>query len=63
MSQAQFSLCFCMSLPEVSVTIAGMIDEKEVLENSNVLCMRPMSKTQIKQIIRFNKHNQSFIKY
>ena len=56
-SQAQFCLSFCMSLPEVSVTIAGMTNEKEVLENSNVLCMRPMSKTQIKQIIRFNKHN------
>ena len=61
-SQAQFCLSFCMSLPEVSVTIAGITNEKEVLENSNVLCMRPMSKTQIKQIIKFNKHNQSFIK-
>ena len=38
------------------------LNEKEVLENSNALCMRPMSKTQIKQIIKFNKHNQSFIK-
>ena len=43
-SQAQFCLSFCMSLNEVSVTIAGMTNEKEVLENSNVLCMRPMSK-------------------
>jgi len=60
-SQSQFCLSFCMSLPEVSVTIAGMTNEKEVLENSNVLGMRPMSKTQIKQIIRFNKHNESFI--
>ena len=61
-SQSQFCLSFCMSLPEVSVTIAGMTNEKEVLENSNVLGMRPMNKTQIKQIIRFNKHNESFIK-
>ena len=60
-SQSQFCLSFCMSLPEVSVTIAGMTNEKEVLENSNVLGMRPMNKTQIKQIIRFNKHNESFV--
>ena len=29
-SQAQFCLGFCMSLPEVSITIAGMTNEKEV---------------------------------
>ena len=62
-SQAQFCLSFCMSLPEVSVTIAGMTNEEEVLENSNVLGMRPMSKTQIKKIIIFNKHNESFINH
>ena len=50
-----------MSLPEVSITVAGMLNEKEVLENSNVLGMKPMNKTQIKQIIRFNKHNKSFV--
>ena len=62
-SQAQFCLSFCMSLPEVSITVAGMLNEKEVLENSNVLGMKPMNKTQIKQIIRFNKHNESFVNH
>ncbi|MAZ46796.1 MAG: hypothetical protein CMM98_04395, partial [Rickettsiales bacterium] len=60
-SQAQLCLRFCMSLPEVSLTIAGMINEKEVLENSNVLVMKPMCKKQIEHIIKFNKKNETFI--
>ncbi len=60
-SQAQLCLRFCMSFPEVSLTIAGMISEKEVLENTDVLGMIPMNKKQMEHIIEFNKKNESFI--
>tara|TARA_B100000963_G_scaffold293472_1_gene263897 strand:+ start:2802 stop:3773 length:972 start_codon:yes stop_codon:yes gene_type:complete len=61
LSQAQLCLKFCMSIPEVSVTIAGMMSENEVIENGDVLNMRPMSKRQIEYIIKFNKKNETFI--
>ena len=60
-SQAQLCLRFCMSFPEISVTIAGMISEKQVLENTDVLDMIPMNNRQMEYIIKFNKENESFI--
>ena len=62
LSQAQLCLKFCMSLPEVSLTIAGMMSEKEVIENSDVLDMKALNKRQIQYIINFNKDNEPFIK-
>ena len=60
LSQAQLCLGFCMSVPDVSLTIAGMMSEKEVIENSDVLDMIPMNKRQIENIIKFNKENKHF---
>ncbi len=60
-SQAQLCLRFCMSVPEVSLTIAGMMSEKEVIENSDVLDMKPFSDRQTQNIIEFNKDNVPFI--
>ncbi len=60
-SQAQFCLRFCMSFPEVSLTIAGMVSEKEVSENTDVLGMVPMNSKQTEHIIKFNRENESFI--
>jgi aryl-alcohol dehydrogenase-like predicted oxidoreductase len=60
-SQAQLCLRFCMSFQDVLITIAGMISEKEVLENSAVLGMKPMSNRQIQYIIKFNKEVEPFI--
>ena len=50
-----------MSFQDVLITIAGMISEKEVLENSAVLGMKPMSNRQIQYIIKFNKEVEPFI--
>tara|TARA_Y100001934_G_C11864807_1_gene545866 strand:- start:446 stop:604 length:159 start_codon:yes stop_codon:yes gene_type:complete len=50
-----------MSFQEISVTIAGMINEREVIENSAVLGMTPMSNRQIQGIIKFNKKIESFL--
>ena len=60
-SQAQLCLRFCMSFQEISVTIAGMINEREVIENSAVLGMTPMSNRQIQGIIKFNKNIEPFL--
>jgi len=60
-SQAQLCLRFCMSFQEVSLTIAGMINVKEVLENSAVLGMKPLNNKQIQHIVRFNKNIEAFI--
>ena len=60
-SQAQLCLRFCMSFQEISLTIAGMINESEVLENSAVLGMTPMSNRQIQGIIKFNKNIEPFL--
>ena len=49
-----------MSVPDVSLTIAGMMSEKEVIENSDVLDMKAMNKRQIENIIKFNKDNEHF---
>ena len=62
LSQAQFCLRFCMSVPEVSLTIAGMMSEKEVIENSDVLDMKAFNKKQIQYIINFNRDNEPFIR-
>ena len=60
-SQAQLCLSFCMSFQDISLTIAGMINEREVIENSAVLEMIPMSNRQIENIIKFNKKIEPFI--
>ena len=60
-SQAQLCLRFCMSFKEISLTIAGMINEREVIENSAVLGMTPMSNRQIQGIIKFNKNIEPFL--
>lgn len=61
-SQAQFSLKFCISIPEILITIPGMMNIDQVKENTEVLDMNPLSKNEIDEVIKFNKKENHFLR-
>lgn len=61
-SQAQFCLKFCISIPEITITIPGMMNINQVKENTKVLDMEPLSSDEIYKIIKLNKIENYFLK-
>ena len=55
-------LNFCLSFPEISIVLPGMMKRSEVLENSLVNQVAPLNRAEIKKIINFNLNKYSFLK-
>jgi len=58
---AQLALRFCVAFPEVSTVVAGMLTEKEVIENTAEGDLPPLSETQIAQIRKIREENTFFV--
>jgi len=61
-SKAQIAIKFCLSYPEVSTVIPGMLNEKEVIENSAASQLGPFSKKELLKMEGVYKMNSFFIK-
>ena len=59
-SKAQFAMRFCLSFPEVSTVIPGMMTETEVLENIHVSELGPLTKIELESLERVYRENNSF---
>jgi len=58
---AQLALKFCLSFPEVSVAIPGMLSVGEVEENSNVSDLPSLSEVQLADIENISKQTKFFL--
>jgi aryl-alcohol dehydrogenase-like predicted oxidoreductase len=59
-TKSQLAMRFCLSFPEVSTTIPGMITEEEVIENARSSELGPFSKSELKELERVYSENNSF---
>ena len=60
-TSAQFALSFCLSFPEITVTIPGMMREEEVFENAKASDRAFLSKKELEDIGKvYNEHNGFF---
>ncbi|MDT7041670.1 aldo/keto reductase [Candidatus Nitronereus thalassa] len=60
-TEAQKALRYCLSYPEVSTVIPGMLSEKEVTENVGASQMGPLQKTELKRIQDVYKEHTFFL--
>ena len=59
-TKPQFAVRFCLSFPQVSAAIPGMMTEKEVLENVRVSELGPLTKDELENLERVYIENNSF---
>ena len=59
-TKPQFAMRFCLSFPQVSAVIPGMMTEEEVLENIRVSELGPLSKMELESLERVYLENNSF---
>lgn len=59
-TKPQFAMRFCLSFPQVSAAIPGMMTEKEVLENIRVSELGPLTLMEIEKLERIYLDNNSF---
>jgi aryl-alcohol dehydrogenase-like predicted oxidoreductase len=59
-SKPQFAMRFCLSFPQVSAVIPGMMTEKEVLENIRVSKLGPLTKIELENLESIYLKNNSF---
>jgi len=60
-TEAQKALRYCLSYPEVSTVIPGMLSEKEVEENIEASQMGPLPETEIQRIENVYKEHTFFL--
>ncbi len=61
-SLAQFSLRFCLSFKEISTVIPGMLNKKQVIENTQTSKYIPFSNNVLYEINKIYDNNNFFIK-
>ena len=59
-TKPQFAVRFCLSFPQVSAAIPGMMTEKEVLENVRVSELGPLTGAELEKLEKVYIENNSF---
>jgi len=59
-TNSQFAMRFCLSFPEFSTTIPGMLTENEVLENTHTSELGPLTEVELENLKRIYLENNSF---
>jgi aryl-alcohol dehydrogenase-like predicted oxidoreductase len=59
-TKPQFAMRFCLSFPQVSAAIPGMMTEKEVLDNTHASKLGPLTEIELENLKRIYLENNSF---
>jgi aryl-alcohol dehydrogenase-like predicted oxidoreductase len=59
-TKPQFAMRFCLSFPQISTVIPGMMTEKEVLDNIRVSKLGPLTAVEMESLDKVYQENNSF---
>ncbi len=60
-TQTQFALRFCLSFPQVSTVIPGMLTADQVVENTAASDLGPLAPTELEKIVEINRRMEFFV--